>query len=180
MTFLRLHLLQIVFTLTAASIMPAANAGAAAPTELPREIHSRIVALSQKGDGLAKQHKYASAIQAYTDALKIVPLPIEKWEASTWLLVAIGDAQFLSKNYVEAKSALTDAMRCPGAIGNPFIHLRLGQAQFELGNMESASDELARAYLPEGVAIFGADDPKYLRFIKSKLKPPPGGWPAGW
>jgi hypothetical protein len=32
-------------------------------------------------------------------------------------------------------------MHCPGAIGNPFIHLRLGQAQFELGNLEPASGE---------------------------------------
>ena len=71
-------------------------------------------------------------------------------------------------------------MHCPGAIGNPFIHMRLGQSQFELGNMDRAADELARAYLQEGLAIFEDEDPKYVAFIKSKLKPPPGGWPAGW
>ncbi len=67
-------------------------------------------------------------------------------------------------------------MHCPDAIGNPFIHLRLGQCQYELGNEEQAADELARAYMVAGDEIFDTDDPKYLEFIKSKIQPPPGGW----
>ncbi|MGB7380321.1 MAG: hypothetical protein WA959_27700 [Rivularia sp. (in: cyanobacteria)] len=38
-------------------------------------------------------------------------------------------------------------MHCPGAVGNPFIHLILRQAQFELGNFDRAKDNLARAYM---------------------------------
>jgi len=45
-------------------------------------------------------------------------------------------------------------MRCPGAIGNPFIHFRHGQCQFELGDLERAADELMRAYLGTGRKIF--------------------------
>jgi hypothetical protein len=66
-------------------------------------------------------------------------------------------------------------MHCPGAIGNPFLHLRLGQCQFELGNLDRAGDELARAYMGAGNEIFvGAE--KYFEFLKTRLKPPPGGW----
>ena len=148
--------------------------------ELPDEVHARIAQLSKTGDELADEKKYRAAIEKYVEALQLLPEPITDWEACTWLLTAIGDANFLARAFEQAKDALSDAMHCPGAIGNPFIHMRLGQAQFELGNMERASDELARAYLQEGLKIFSDEDPKYVSFIKSKLRPPPGGWPKGW
>lgn len=66
-------------------------------------------------------------------------------------------------------------MRCPEAIGNPFLHLRLGQCQFEVGNLDRAVDELASAYLGAGEEIYeGAD--KYFEFLKTRLKPPTVGW----
>ena len=75
-------------------------------------------------------------------------------------------------NYEEAREAFRDVMYCPGAIGNPFIHLRLGQVQFELGNLNRAGDELARAYMGKGEEIFEDEDPKYLAFVKTILVPP--------
>jgi hypothetical protein len=61
------------------------------------------------------------------------------------------------------------------AIGNPFLHLRLGQCQFELGNFDRAADELTRAHVGAGAEIFeGAD--KYFTFLKTRLNPPPVGW----
>jgi tetratricopeptide (TPR) repeat protein len=107
--------------------------------------------------------------------MELLPEPKFDWEASTWLLAAIGDANFLGGHYEQAREALSDAMHCPDAIGNPFIHLRLGQAQFELGNLERAADELARAYMAAGKDIFSEDDPKYFAFLKTVLKPPVGG-----
>ena len=68
------------------------------------------------------------------------------------------------------------AMHCPGAIGNPFLHLRLGQCQFELGNLDRAADELARAYMGTGIEIFEDEEGKYFEFLKTRLQPPPGGW----
>ncbi len=66
-------------------------------------------------------------------------------------------------------------MHCTGAIGNPYLHFRLGQSQLELGNTERAADELARAYMGAGKEIFKYDDPKYFEFLKTKLKPPANG-----
>ena len=68
-------------------------------------------------------------------------------------------------------------MHCPDAIGNPFLHLRLGQCQFELGNLDRAADELARAFLIEGKQVFEDSDPKYLDFVESKLASSQDGWP---
>ena len=107
--------------------------------------------------------------------MALLPEPKTQWQACTWLLSAIGDANFLGGNYEQAKVALSDAMHCPGAIGNPFIHLRLGQTQFELGNRSRAADELARAYMAEGKDIFSAENPKYFEFLKTVLKPPASG-----
>lgn len=52
-------------------------------------------------------------------------------------------------------------LHCPGAIGNPSIHMRLGQVEFELGNLERVAEELARAYLQQGQNVSASEDPKY-------------------
>jgi hypothetical protein len=67
-------------------------------------------------------------------------------------------------------------MHGPDALGNPFLHLRLGQCRFELGDLDRAADELARAYMADGEDVFDGEDPKYLAFLKTRLQPPPGGW----
>jgi hypothetical protein len=85
--------------------------------------------------------------------------------------------QLLSGDFVAGRDNLANSMHCPDAIGNPFLHLRLGQCQWELGNLDRAADELTRAYMGAGDEIFESEDPKYLSFLKTKLKPPPGGWP---
>lgn len=161
-------------------VLISAHMAEAASTVLPDELHEKITELSKAGDALVEKKQYRAAVEKYVEALELLPEPITDWEACTWLLTAIGDAHFLAGNYEYARKALSDAMHCPRAIGNPFTHMRLGQAQFELGNMDRAADELARAYIREGLKIFEGENPKYVRFIKSRLQPPPGGWPPGW
>ncbi|MEC5384325.1 hypothetical protein VVD49_01250 [Uliginosibacterium sp. H3] len=151
------------------------NSAESRPMMLPQSVHERITALSKEGDALADKTKYREAIEKYIAAFDLLPEPKTQWEACTWLLVAIGDANFLSKHYEYAQRALSDAMHCPNAIGNPFIHLRLGQSQFELGNKKRAADELARAYMGAGAEIFKTEDPKYFAFLKTVLKPPASG-----
>ena len=140
--------------------------------ELPEEIHSKIEILSAQGKSLAESGKHREATEKFIEALQLLPEPITNWEACTRLLVAIGDMNFLQRAYEQAKIALSDAMHCPNALGNPFIHLRLGQSQFELGNKERAADELSRAYMGAGKEIFEEGDPKYFEFLKTVLKPP--------
>jgi hypothetical protein len=65
-------------------------------------------------------------------------------------------------------------MYCPGTIGNPWVHLRLGQVRFELGQLELATDELARAYMGGGRDVFEGQDPKYFELVERVLEPPPG------
>ena len=51
-------------------------------------------------------------------------------------------------------------LHCPGAIGNPVYSHETWQVEFELGNLERAAEELARAYLQQGQNVFVSEDPK--------------------
>ncbi|MDZ7951761.1 hypothetical protein [Nostoc sp. DedQUE09] len=85
-------------------------------------------------------------------------------------MTAIGESYLLMDDYENARHALQEAMYCPDAIGNPYIHLKLGQAQFELENFDRAQEELARAYIIEGKTIFENEDLKYYEYLKTFLR----------
>lgn len=147
---------------------------------LPGWIEETVERFSEEADDLAADEEYGAAVARYVHALEMVPEPKNEWEGSRWLLISIGDACFLAGGHEQARNAFLDAMHCPGGIDDAFIHLRLGQVELELGNEEKAAAGLAHAYGKEGGELFEDEDPKYLAFMKSKLPPPPGGWPAGW
>ena len=142
----------------------------AGPVSLDDDVHSQIKALCAKGDELAEADDYDGAITKYREALCLVPRPIEKWDASTWIYTAIGDALFLKGDFLAAAKPLRDVMFCPGAEQNGFIRLRRGQVAFEKGNLPVAEKELIQAYQLEGEEIFSEDDAKYLDFVTAKLK----------
>lgn len=137
--------------------------------ELDEKIYSEILELSAAGDAFADEKNYPKALAEYWKAFDLLPEPKTKWDASTWLLASIGDANFMGEDFQAGVDNLSNAMYCPGAIGNPFLHLRLGQCQYETGNMERAADELARAYALEGEKIFSAEPVRYLEFLKTKI-----------
>ncbi|WP_241779096.1 tetratricopeptide repeat protein, partial [Pseudomonas corrugata] len=130
--------------------------------------HEQLKAFCKLGDEYLDRCQYEEAVGQYNFAWDLIPEPKNDWHAATWVLAAIGDACFLGGFFVSAKEALQYAMTCPDAIGNPFLHLRLGQVLFETGELERAADELIRAYMGGADEIFANDDPKYLAFLKSR------------
>lgn len=133
-------------------------------------LYSKINDLCQKGQIYEEQNQLKLAVETYLEALALVPEPLVNWEASTWILTAIGELYFLLKKYNRSLSYLEKVMHCTNAIGNPFIHLRLGQFQYELGNTNKAKDELFRALVIGGEEIFDEEDPKYLKWVKTFLQ----------
>ena len=89
--------------------------------ELSDEVHDRIRALAKEGDALADEGKHAAALERYWAAWNLLPAPQTEWDAATWLLGAIGDANFLGKDFAAGRDNLSLAMHCPEAIGNPFL-----------------------------------------------------------
>ncbi len=145
-------------------------------TELDDATFRNIEELCARGNDLAGESRLGEALDVFWSAWDLLPEPQTDWEAATWILGAIGDVNFHQGNYEAGRDNLGLAMHCPGAIGHAFLHLRLGQCQFELSNSDRAADELARAYVLEGDKLFETEDSRYLAFIKSRLEPPPGGW----
>jgi tetratricopeptide (TPR) repeat protein len=133
--------------------------------------HQRITTLTDAGNESADGGDLQGALAKFLEALKLIPEPLDDYEANTWLLASIGDLYFQLGEYPAARTALHGAVRSYGGLGNPFIHLRLGQAELELGNEARAAEELARAYVAEGAELFEEEDAKYLRFIQSRLPP---------
>jgi len=137
-------------------------------SELPSTIHEAIQHLCSGGDQLASAGRYEEAIGEYNRAWEIVPEPRTQWNASTWILAAIADAAFLANYKTSAREALEYAMACPDAVGNPFLHLRLGQVLLDLGEEDRAADELIRAYMGAGAELFAAEDQRYLSFLRTR------------
>lgn len=127
----------------------------------------RIVELCSEGDQLVKQRELAAALLKFREALALIPRPVEEHDVALRVLTALGDACFQAGRFSEGKHALQGAVRSSG-LGTPFIHLRLGQCELELGNPERAGDELARAYKGGGEELFAGEDPKYLELLSSQ------------
>ncbi len=141
--------------------------GSLAPHLLPMntETQAAIERLCEQGNEAEENGDYPRAFSLFQEALELVPEPLDQWWEATWLLTALGDTCITLGNYEEARKYLSEAMACPDAIGNAFIHLRLGQAEFEMGDMKRAGDELMRAYMGGGPKIFEEEDPKYLAYL---------------
>lgn len=116
---------------------------------------------------------FRGAFDLFVEAFNLLPAPREQWNAAGWLLVALGENAIRAGSFQTAEAPPTDAMWCPGTIGNPWVHLRCGQMRFELGQMGRAADELARAYMGGGRGIFEGQDPKYFALVEQVLRPPP-------
>ena len=128
-----------------------------------------IVELARAGDELSQEGMHADAAAKYVEALKLLPEPASQWEAATWLFTSLGDSHFHRQNWERAYRCFVNAVQSPAGLGNPYVHLRLGQTAFELGDLIRAADELTRAYMGGGMDILLEDDPKYLEFLETKI-----------
>lgn len=114
--------------------------------ELNEKKYKIILDLCAKGDNYLEKHNYTNAIKLYTKALALVPSPKERWEASTWIYTALGEAHFLNFNYRKALCEFMNAYNCPDGISNPFINLRIGQCFYKINDIDNSKEYLLRAY----------------------------------
>jgi hypothetical protein len=138
-----------------------------------------VARLFAEGEALIDDEQDEAALGRFQAAWELLPEPKDKHEQSIQLLAAIADCRFVQGDWDRCRQAVQHAFRCGGDTSNTFLRLRLGQSLFELGDAEAAN-WLAPVYIEDGKEPFEQDDPKYLAFVRSKLLPPPGGWPEGW
>lgn len=138
--------------------------------EIPDEDYARIEKLSEEGNNLVDRNEFAMALQKFKKALELVPSPKNKWEASLWLYASIGDMYLFMEDFEQAKDSFFNALNCPDGQESAFVHLRLGEALYELKEEENALDHLLKAYMLEGEEIFNEEEEKYLDFLKSRIE----------
>lgn len=137
--------------------------------ELEESIHAEVTALCKLGDDLVAAGSFDAARDKYKAALQLLPGDHRQWEAATWIYVAIGDVHFHAADFERSFKCFFNAVQCANGLGNPYVHLRLGQNYHELGNLDKSADELTRAYMGAGLDIFMEDDPKYLAFLETRI-----------
>lgn len=103
-------------------------------------------------------------------------------EEAFWLLLSGANAQFHVGDFegcLDTGVTAFELFKDLGfVVGNPFFHLRVGQASFELEEPDehdekgTAIDNLARALICGGIEIFSGETPKYLEAVTAVLKPP--------
>lgn len=141
---------------------------------LPEKVFAVVKEKAAEGERLMSAGDFRGAFSTLVDAMNVLPEPGQQWNATGWILVALAENAIRAGNFKAAEEPLQDAMLCPGTIGNPWVHLRMGQVRFELGDTDRAADELARAYMGGGRDVFEGQDPKYFGLVERVLKPPPG------
>jgi len=137
--------------------------------ELPDDLYQKIVAFCEQGNTLSDNGKFEEAYNKFNEAFALIPFPREKWETSSWVLGAAGDMAFLLKSFTRAKELFGAAALCEGGAESTFIHLRLGQVNYELGDLNVAAGELLEAYKLGGSDAFKYDDQKYIVFLKRRV-----------
>ncbi len=131
---------------------------------LDAKLVAKIRDLCYQGYVQYDEHDYRRALRTFYQAWLLVPKPQTEWREAGWVLTAIGDAYFKLRQYNQALEALRSALLCPAAKQSPFIHLRLGQCLFELGD-ERANDLLHKALSLGGRKVFDKEAPKYRRAL---------------
>ncbi|APR84840.1 TPR repeat protein [Minicystis rosea] len=139
------------------------------PSQLDEHIVATVTALCERGDDDVENGLYEAAVEKYEEALTLIPRPLYAWAVTTWIFSAIAEARYLQKDWARTKESIMEAFRCEGAIGNPFLHLRLGQAEIALGNKGRGVEELIRAHERGGDEVFDGEDPKYLALVRAAL-----------
>jgi tetratricopeptide (TPR) repeat protein len=137
--------------------------------QLNDQIVARVTELCELGDEDVEHQRFDAAIARYEEALGLVPRPLYSWAVTTWILTAMAEAYHLMKDPARVKETLMEAFRCEGAIGNPFLHLRLGQAEIALGAKGRGVEELIRAHERGGDEVFDGEEPRYLAMVKAAL-----------
>ena len=133
---------------------------------LLNEIQARI----DDGDDLLNADNFSAAAELYQEALSKIPEPKYLYGISLPAYTALGEAYFYAGDYHIALSAFQEALKAPGGVENPLLHLRLGQAYFEIGELAHAADSLTRAYALDGTAVFEGEDEKYLSFLSTQIQ----------
>ncbi len=117
------------------------------------------------------------------EAYDILFLMIQKYNnndltdrRARYISIRIGLIYVYAKMWDAAINAFAEAISYKDSVGNPFLHLRIGECAFHLGSAKDADDNLARALIMGGLSAFDGEDEALKKRVLQILQPPPDGW----
>jgi tetratricopeptide (TPR) repeat protein len=127
---------------------------------------TEVEELVSKAGALDRSNRRQQAIQTYEQAYQLIPEPRELSELAMVALCNIGELHYLEGEWQLAFEDFCEAVKCKEGLGNPQIHMRLGQLRHRRGEIERATDEFMRAYMAAGDLVFEGEDPRYFQLIE--------------
>ena len=118
--------------------------------DLEPNAYDRIKEYSDKGETLFYEGRFSEALREYNKAFDVIPEPKQRWEASVWLIAAMGDCYFWLKEFDVSLEYFRKLMVEYEEYGNPFTRLRYGECLYETGNEQLSKEHLLAAYSMEG------------------------------
>ncbi len=137
---------------------------------LDQAIRKKVLDFCEQGYILFDDRDYKAAIRQFYMAWNELPKPQTNWEESGWVLTALGDAYVAKGDFTQAQNALTSALHCPKAKGNPTIHLRLGQCLYELGDVSGATEQFIQVLEYGGQDMLMREEEKYRVVVENRLE----------
>lgn len=125
----------------------------------------KIDKLAEKGNDLLTKNMPIQAIEKYKQIIKLLPSPVEQWEAYEWAVVSIADTYYVMGEYEQSEIYFREVVNNSS---NPFILLRYGQVNHYLGNKDASSYYLCQAFF-EDKNIFDQEE-KFLEIVKKNYK----------
>ncbi len=140
---------------------------------LPESLQAAIDLLTDEGNELHEAGELAMGLERFMAALARFPEPAEGYQGGAAVIAAIADLHFSMRDFAAARAGFLRARAAEeGGEDSPWLSLRLGQIELELG--ESAEVHLGHALRAGGPELFDEEDPKYFAFITTRVPPPDG------
>lgn len=139
---------------------------------MSKKIDAQVAEIARKAKDYSFEGNFQATIEEYNKALDLIGENIKRSKHAVMLYSGIGEAYFLQNKWEDALEFYGNAVMSDGGLGEPLIHLRLGQLRYELGQKEKAKDELMRAYMGGGMDYFQGENPKYFGLIRDIVNKP--------
>ena len=93
-----------------------------------------------------------------------------------YIKIEIGQIYMYAEKWDSALQAFAEAIQDENSVGNPLLHLRIGQCAYNLENARIYEDNLSRALICGGLHIFENERNEYKETALKLLNPPACGW----
>lgn len=120
----------------------------------------------REGNELLDAGHAEAALASFQAGLDLLPEPKSDWVASAWLYASVANIHFEAGRWQEARDNFAVAKQSSSGLSNPFISLRLGQAEYELGNMGEAAHHLLYAQMRGPSGLLEDQDQKYRDLVE--------------